>query len=415
MTDSVQTAVVIGAGIVGLSCAWHLQELGVEVTVVERADVASGASWGNAGWLTPSLAAPLPEPAVLRYGLRALMDRSSPLVIPLRPDASLAAFLTDFATHCRMSTWASSMAVMRPLNDVAIEAYDEMVGSSVQSKTVAAPVICGFVREADARSILDELRLMAGAGQKVHADLLTAVELSDAEPLLSPSLRLGVRLHGQRYIDPAGFNHALADAVIERGGKIELGWPASCVRRLGNRVIVQGRDAELTADAVVVATGAWIPELIEPHGVRVRIQAGRGYSLTVPVPIEPSGPLYFPSARLACTPIPGGRMRVAGMMEFGRPDGPPDERRWELLLATLSPFIPELDGSQALAKWVGPRPVSSDGLPMIGQTKTPGVYVAGGHGMWGITLGPATGRFLAALICKGTALPGADALSPLRV
>ena len=411
---SPKTAVVIGAGIVGLSTAWHLQEFGIQVTVIDREDVAAGASWGNAGWLTPSLAAPLPEPSVLRYGLKALADRSSPLVVPLRPSRSLAAFLGDFSTHCRASTWASSMAALRPLNDAALEAYDVMVDGDVESSTVTAPVLCAFLDESRARPLLDELRLMVGAGQVVQADLLSAAELAEAEPMLSSDVRFGVRLHGQRYLDPAAFTRALADSVVTRGGNIRAGWPVSHVGRSGDRVVVHGSSDSIDADVVVVATGAWLEELVRPHGVRVRVQAGRGYSLTVPIPSEPAGPLYFPAARLACTPVSGGRLRIAGMMEFGSPDAPGDLKRWDLLLSTVAPYLPGVGGESVKDRWVGPRPVSADGLPLIGATRTPGVYVAGGHGMWGVTLGPITGRVLAEAIVGGEAKVDLRPVSPLR-
>ena len=409
-----QRVTVVGAGLVGLSCAWYLQELGCEVTVVDREGVAAGASWGNAGWLTPSLSAPLPEPAVLRYGIKAITNRSSPLVVPLRPSGSLAAFLLEFAMNCRAKTWSTSMASMRQLNQPSLSAYDQMIAGDVQAETVSAPVVCGFLHEDDAHPLLEELRLMVGSGQEVHADFLTSSELSAAEPLLSQGLRFGVRIHGQRYVDPARFTHALAEAVVRRGGTLVKDWPVTGVARRGDRVVIKGEAAEFDTDAVVIATGAWLPELVRPHGVKVRVQAGRGYSLTVPVATQPQGPLYFPKARLACTPVPDGRMRVAGMMEFGRPDAPGTQRRWDLLLTTLAPYIDSIDANSVEDVWIGPRPVSADGLPIIGGTATPGVFVAGGHGMWGITLGPITGRVLAEQVAGRTSGAELRAFSPLR-
>jgi glycine/D-amino acid oxidase-like deaminating enzyme len=90
---------------VGLATAWFLQESGVRVTVYERDRVAAGASWGNAGWLTPSRAAPLPEPAILRYGLKAVLDASSPVYLPLRADVGLLRFLASFARHSTSRQW----------------------------------------------------------------------------------------------------------------------------------------------------------------------------------------------------------------------------------------------------------------------------------------------------------------------
>src|SRR3954466_11865904 len=94
-----RSAIVVGAGIVGLSTAWFLQERGVEVTIVDRTGVAAGASWGNAGWIAPGLAIPLNEPTVLRYGLRALVNPAAPLHIPLTANPELWSFLARFAAH----------------------------------------------------------------------------------------------------------------------------------------------------------------------------------------------------------------------------------------------------------------------------------------------------------------------------
>ena len=98
-------AVVVGAGIVGLSTAWHLAERGVEVTVLESRAPASGSSWGNAGWISPGIVAPLTDPHVLRYGLAALLDRSSPLYVPFAVRPELWAFLLAFARRCTQRRW----------------------------------------------------------------------------------------------------------------------------------------------------------------------------------------------------------------------------------------------------------------------------------------------------------------------
>src|SRR3954468_1788996 len=105
---------VVGAGMVGLATAWFLQEAGVEVTVLDREGVAAGASWGNAGWLTPGLATPLPEPAVLRYGVRAVLSPRSPVYVPLRADRNLLRFLTGFVAASMPRRWARGMATYVP-------------------------------------------------------------------------------------------------------------------------------------------------------------------------------------------------------------------------------------------------------------------------------------------------------------
>ena len=107
---------VVGAGIVGLSTAWFLQEHGVHVTVHDRRHVAAGSSWGNAGWITPSMTAPLPEPSVLRYGIRAVLSPSSPVYVPPRADPQLLRFLAGFVRHSTARRWGTGMRAYAPLN-----------------------------------------------------------------------------------------------------------------------------------------------------------------------------------------------------------------------------------------------------------------------------------------------------------
>jgi D-amino-acid dehydrogenase len=147
--------------------------------------------------------------------------------------------------------------------------------------------------------------------------------------------------------------------------------------------------------------------------VRSVVQAGRGYSFSVPVEHVPSGPVYFPAQRVACTPL-GGRLRVAGMMEFRRPEAPLDARRIRAIAEAARPLLRGADLDARQDEWVGSRPCTPDGLPLIGATRSPRVFVAGGHGMWGITLGPATGRLLAETIVTGERPAQLAPFDPLR-
>jgi D-amino-acid dehydrogenase len=143
------------------------------------------------------------------------------------------------------------------------------------------------------------------------------------------------------------------------------------------------------------------------------VQAGRGYSFSVPIEHVPAGPVYLPAQRVACTPL-GDRLRVAGMMEFRAPDAPLDPRRIAAITAATRPLLRGADFDARADEWVGPRPCTPDGLPLIGSTTSPRVYVAGGHGMWGMTLGPVTGQLLAEAISTGHQPAELAPFDPLR-
>jgi D-amino-acid dehydrogenase len=404
---------VVGAGLVGLSCAFSLQGYGIEVVVADRGPVGAGSSWGNAGYVSPAHAVPLPDPSILGYGARAVLDPRSPVSLPLRGDWQRARFLAGLVRHCTRRSWRRGMAAYRPLNEAALAAYDAQQAAGVGAKAQPSEILSGFAAPAQAEALLAEMQGVVGSGQPVDLELLTGEQARQAEPHLSAAVRAGVRLRGQRYIDPAEYVTALAETVRTRGGRILEGTPVSSVARRGETVVAEAAEAELSADAVVLASGAWLNQLATPHGVRLPVHAGRGYSFTVPATPAPTQPIHFPAARLALTPV-GSRVRVAGVMEFASPEDPPAPARIRSMVSALRPLVTGLDLDHRADEWVGPRPVAADGVPLLGASATEGVYVAGGHGMWGITLGPVTGALLARLVATGHTPRELTSLDPLR-
>jgi D-amino-acid dehydrogenase len=406
---------VVGAGMVGLSCAWFLQEAGVQVTVYERDSAGSGASWGNAGWLTPALTAPLPEPAVLRYGLRAVLDPRSPVYLPLRADRALLRFLAGFAAHSTARRWRSGMAAYVPLNQRALEAFDAMAAAGLPAGTHRArPFLACFRREREAERLCAELEAIRAAGQEVSAHPVTGWRARALEPVLTDRVGAAVQVYGQRYLHPPEFVRSLAHAVRHRGGDVVEGCGVTDLQHAGGGVTVVTSSGERQRhDAVVVATGAELGRLAGRFGVRQPVQAGRGYSFSVPVERMPRGPIYLPAQRVACTPL-GTRLRVAGMMEFRRPGDPLDPRRITAIVDAVRPFLTGADLDHRRNEWVGSRPCTPDGLPLAGATASPRVFVAGGHGMWGIALGPVTGQLVAQTVLKGEAPPELAPFDPLR-
>lgn len=389
--------VIIGAGIVGLSTAWYLQEHGVEVTVLEKTGVAAGASWGNAGWIAPALTLPLPEPSIFRYGIKAVISSSSPVYVPLSANPQLLRFLLGFAWYSTPPKWRKNMATFAEINKWGLDSFDRMADGGVADKTIVAdPFLTGFVSERDRQVLEHEFAEIAARGGHVDYQTITGDELRAIEPTVSSKVTLGIRIAGQRYINPPVFVHSLADAVRARGGKIVTGVDVIGIDDLGPAGVELHTAAGDTVrgDQIVVATGTWLGALVKKFGVRQVVQAGRGYSFSVKLDVVPTHPIYFPSQRVACTPL-GDRLRVGGMMEFRPADAAPDPRRIRTMVEAARPLFDGVDWDERQDEWVGSRPCTTDGLPLIGTTRSPRVHVAGGHGMWGVTLGPFTGRILA--------------------
>lgn len=404
MTSSPQRVTVVGGGIVGLSTAWHLQDEGLDVTIVDRTGIAAGSSWGNAGWLSPALTLPLAEPAVLATGLRALLTPSSPLYIPMSSDVRLLRFLAGFARQCTPGRWREAMRIYAEINQHSLAAYEQIVGNDSAGATVhdAEPFLAAFTTREDRDALERELAHVRALGTDVDYTVLDEQQTRTLEPALGDAVQAGIRMNGQRFVNPGQFIDHLASSVQERGATFRFGSAAThlddCTVH-GVRVHLED-GSTVPGDAVVVATGAWLGELTRPFGVRTLVQAGRGYSFTVQPDSMPQNPIYFPAQRVACTPLHPG-LRVAGMMEFRRPDALLDPRRIDAIVQAARPMLTGVDWNARTSEWVGSRPCTSDGLPLIGATNSPRVHVAGGHGMWGMVLGPFTGQILAKSIVRG--------------
>jgi D-amino-acid dehydrogenase len=402
-----------------LSVAWFLQEAGFDVTVYDRRDVAAGASAGNAGWICPAMVTPLPEPSVLRYGLASLFRPGSPLRIAPAQLPATVPFLAAFASHCTSRQWRAGVLSYAQLNAVALESYEALTDSGVTGSIQDSAMIIAFERPDQAGRLLHELRAVADTGVNFTVDELSGADLRREQPLLGSRARHGLRIGGQKFVQPLGFVRSLASAVANRGGTLVIGAEVGAVTsRSGGiaRLDVRGvrvAGAAADFDVCVLANGAWISGLARAVGVRTRVLAGRGYSFTVRTAEPLRQPLYFPVLRVACTPAEGG-MRVAGTMEVRKPDDPLDEGRVAAIARSAQDFMPGVDWSAHSGAWAGSRPVTADGLPIIGRTRAANIFVAGGHGMWGMTLGPATGRLLADLIVTGNCPQALTPFDPLR-
>ncbi|MDU0478493.1 FAD-binding oxidoreductase [Staphylococcus chromogenes] len=403
--------IVIGAGMVGLATAWHLQEYGHEVTVIDRAGVAAGSSWGNAGWLTPGKSIPLSNASLWAYGPQALFDPDAAMSVPTRVDLKLWEFCARFMARANQKAWDDTMAGLTPIDKIALVGFDELQVGGVDSWTKEGPFVVAFENEAQAKGFREEIEGAVRHGQDVPFERLDNPR--ELVSQLSDNAKVVYRLENQRFFEPAPYVEALGVAVEKRGGEIRTGVVVESVTSTRVPVLELSTGEYLTADNVVIATGAWLPKLARPLGVKQLVQAGRGYSFTVATDEPIEYPVYLPDQRLACTPYQG-RFRIAGTMEFRGPDEPFQPRRVQAMVKHAQHMFRGMDFDDLQDQWVGSRPVTPDGLPLIGATKAPNVYVAGGHGMWGMVLGPATGKLLAAQIATGEVDPMLKRFDPLR-
>lgn len=410
MTD--EPVLVVGGGLVGLSCAWFLRAAGATVTVLEAGRPGGGASRGNAGAICPSMTDPLPAPGMIREALADITRPDAALHVHPAYAPRMARFLQRFAAAATADRYERGLQALAQLGRGVTAAYDELAAAGVGRHARSG----GYLFVHGSRAAAEEERAyiarMAARGLCAEPDpVVGGAELYELEPLLGPAALAGFVEPDERWIDPSRFVDELVDAVRAAGVEVVEDAAARRVDAFDDGVEVQTASGRFDAATAVIAAGVWTRELLAPLGLRLPIYPGKGYSFALRPEVLPRRMMHLSGAHVMAAPI-GERLRIAGTMEF---DGTTDRfhaRRIEAIVRAASPFL-SLDLSGRSEEWVGPRPITPDGMPFIGRL--PGherVVVAAGHNMIGLTLAPVTGRVVAGLVTADD--PGID-LAPFAL
>lgn len=394
--------VIAGGGLIGLCSAHALLRAGHEVTIIEPDHLGAGAATGNAGELTPQQVAPLASPATARDITRGLFTRSHYLSIALPKLPVLARFGLGFLASSRPKPLSRGTAALAQFANEILPALHRMREAGVDTGGGGT----GYLMTSSNQQILRT----AHAGYTTRAarewgeapgEILTQGELRELEPAIHPNVQGGFVLPGEFWLDPPIFVQSLITQVLALGAAVVHGAAVKILPNAAGFTVVNaaGETTEISGDAAVLAAGAWSSGVLRRSRIRAAsVASGKGYSFTVPVERLPQHLLH--AMDLHCVAIPmSGRLRIVGMMEF---DGKPRSFRKDRI-ATLTSFARELvdgaDWENLTDEWMGPRPMTSDGLPLLGEL--PGrdkVFVATGHNMHGLSLGPVTGEIIAQLV-----------------
>lgn len=385
---------IVGAGIIGLATAYQLAQRGAEVTVLERSHTAAGASWGNAGWVCPGLATPLAVPGGWKHGIDAVTKPHAPLTFS-RITPALTVFLAKFASQMTEGRYQAALRANAPLAREALPAFDRLAEAGVASPVNRADYTIGAEDNDTVVSFAGELAQISDLGVEVGSCRLDPRTV----PYFTDRVTAALCVTGQAYIDPGEYCRSLA-AQAERAGVQIITGAEVVAGHAGSASVsvVDQSGAAHTADELVVAAGAWSDDVLRAVAGRSAMTgqaAGRGYSFTVDADRGhlPEGPVYLPAQRVVLTPYQGA-IRVAGTMEFAHPDAPPRHGRIEAIVSQVAPLLDGIELSDTRDHWVGPRPVSTDGRPVMRRVAQR-VTAATGHGMWGIVFGPITGERIA--------------------
>jgi D-amino-acid dehydrogenase len=395
--------VIVGGGIVGLSAAYELLRRGRQVVLLEKgAADHDSCSLGNAGMIVPSHFVPLAAPGMVALGLKWMFDGESPFWVRPRLDPALFAWGWKFWRASTQAHVARCEPILRDLNlrsrALFLRHRDELPGR-FDLEDVGLLALC------QTQQTLDHEAVMAARSNAlgVPTEVLSADEVRRRDPGVDYAIAGAVLFTKDAHLDPRKLVASLTAEVTRLGGRIVFdaevtGWKGEG-DLLRAAVTKQG---EFAGEAFVLAAGAWSPAAAAALGLRIPMQAGKGYSMRLERPVQrPKYCSLLMEARVAVTPM-GSALTVGGTMEITGNDlsvNPARVRGIRKAFVRYYPAFKEAD-FEALPVWSGLRPCPPDGMPYLGRTRAKrNLIVATGHSMMGLSLGPVTGEIVAQLIC----------------
>ena len=406
---------VIGGGAVGLFAAEALAARGCEVTVLERDRCGAGASAGNAGWITPSLATPVPGPGVIATSLRWLVDPSGPLWIRPSLSPALLAWIARFVLNCRGAAYARGLAALQLAAGRAGRAFDALADHGVEFERHHEPLLFPAFDRAELDFLIHAIDELHRAGSSQPLEHVSADELRGLEPALAPDLLGGMIASGEGRVRPEGLTAGVHRALVAQGVEVIEGIPVTRLTRHDREWLAETPTGPHRAQTVVIAGGVDSARLLAAHGLRLPIAAAKGYSRTYALdPTGPKQPLYLEEPKVAVSVYEEG-VRVSGTLELGARGLSLSARRLQAITAAAQRALPGWQMPAQPRDWAGMRSLSPDGLPYIGPAPgLEGVHLATAHATLGITLAPLTGELLAAMLLDGARDELTSAFDPAR-
>jgi D-amino-acid dehydrogenase len=389
--------IVVGAGTVGASCAWFLQRKGAQVTLIDSELPGQATSFGNAGCISKTSVFPFSAPGAMRKLPGWLLDPNGPVRIRWSQLPRVAPWLYRFWRAGSSRRVAEIVAAQVALMEHTVRDFDDILaGTGSEPFRVARGMVLLYESQRDFQADAWKFRERDRLGLTWRH--LPREELAEMEPRIRPGD--GVALFEplwQHVTDPGALTRRFADAAVELGATWVRDRVSQVAARPSGVVALTASGRKLESDYLVLASGVWSNRLMTQLGTRVPVLPKRGYHTMFARPaIEISRPVMSASRHVLLTPMRDG-LRVSGTAEFAGLDAPPDYALAQALVESARHFAPDLGGS-GVSEWMGQRPMMPDSLPVLGPLpRAPQVLCAFGHGHYGLTQGPTTGRIIASL------------------
>ena len=412
--------VIVGGGVIGLCAAYYCARRGARVTIVDRnAARRDGCSFGNAGMLVTSHFVPLAAPGMVALGLKWMWNPASPFYIKPRLSWDLLDWGMKFWQAATPDHVRRSAPLLRDLSAASHRACDELAalpGMDFGLVRKGLLMLCHTERAFDEENRTAEMGRTLG----IAAETLDAQQVARLDPGILMDVAGAIYFPGDCHLTPERFMAALERELM--AARVEFAWNTEVtgwrVERSRHLRAVTTRDGrEIEADEFVLCGGSWSPLTARELGLKLPMQAGKGYSLTLPKPRRlPEICAILTEARVAVTPMDGA-LRFAGTMQIAGLNEEINPVRVRGIMAAAMKFYPEFQPSDfaGIAPWRGLRPCSPDGMPYVGRTaRFENLSIATGHAMMGMSLGPITGKLTSELVAGETPQIDLTQLSPDR-
>lgn len=409
--------IIIGGGIVGLSSAYFLQKEGHQVTVIDKSDITSGASFVNAGYITPSHIVPMASPGKIAQGIKWMFNSASPFYIKPRLDIDFIKWSWYFHKSSTTAKVEKAIPVIKDINIMSRELFQDIKTSGDLGDFHLERKGLLMVYKTDA-SFEHEMEVAEKAGfLGLEVSELTKSQLEAMEPGIKIDAKGAIHYECDGHTSPAELMPKLLAYLKSVGVQVKTNEEVLDLSLSNEKIsMINTSKGTYTADEIVLAAGSWSGILSKKMNIKLSLQAGKGYRINVSRPTGITMPAILMEASMAVTPM-RGFTRFAGTMEFSGINNTIRKERVLAIANGAKKFYPELEITQEeiADAQTGMRPVSPDGLPYIGKSKDiKNLTFATGHAMMGWSLGPATGKLVSEIIGEKKTAMDISAFAPGR-
>ncbi|ASW73502.1 amino acid dehydrogenase [Chryseobacterium piperi] len=397
MTQNKGKALIIGAGIAGLSSAYYLLEKGWQVEILEQNDLRNNCSYGNAGMIVPSHFTPLAAPGVVAQGIRWMFDSKSPFYVKPSLSTQLLSWGLKFLKHSNQKHVDRSAQAIRDLNLASSSLYNEIAGKEeFDFELNQNGILMLYKTEKVAEEETELAHKAISLGLPV--DILDKKGIQELEPNTQLEVIGGINYQCDGHMNPIKLMKQMISYLKNNGVLFHTHHKVTAYEITGDTikaVIANGK--KFLADRVIITGGSFLPELAQKAGIKIQLMPGKGYSF-MHSPENPTSTLEHAAllleARVAVTPM-NGQIRFGGTMELASHHDKVNMKRVEGIVNSIPKYMPDFQVKLPKESeiWFGYRPCAPDGLPYLGQSsRLKNLIIAGGGGMMGLSLGPVFGK-----------------------